>query len=593
MFVEIERLTEQNHWLFQQKDYGLRQLKIVEDKNLSRIDEIIDLKAKVDDIQAVGLERATEATTATNNLNTIKTENLTLQRNLSSAEDTLRMAQESRGYLREENDTLKQRIDQLERQPRQQSVHFDDRLRATQPQPTHILSLDPHDHRVRQSTDELSCMYDEREPPEVPNFNRPSSGGWPQRGRGGGGDGLGGPPGGGPPGGGPPGGGYPYNNSFNGSRRNNIGSGNGFPGGGGPPDNGPPGPPGSGPPGPPGDGPTYPGSNYTSGGTPRRSTRDSHKKFAGGDDPGVKKAFKAWLFEINHILEADAAYFSQTPFMAVNWVGTRTEGEAFSYIEDFLPASGNNVNPFKTAHAVVQYLKNIYGEFDDEAKVIEDYRKLTMKAGEDFDSFLAKFNSKACRLDHSDKQMQYDLHHKLNDKYRRRVGNMLLNSYNDLVIACRKLKNTFSIEEEHDKNHTDRPMKAQTGGGSSRYKPYRSKYTSSKTKNNGISLSTMPEKYRRLPKLTSSMRSQFSRDNKCWNCHEPSHRANQDVCPLYEYADLLKAQRLKDKATHLRMATLDDSDYDDQLSESELPSKPESSSEGEDLIDLNEDQSKD
>ena len=104
-------------------------------------------------------------------------------------------------------------------------------------------------------------------------------------------------------------------------------------------------------------------------------------------------------------------------------------------------------------------MKNIYGEFDDEAKVIEDYRKISMRSSEDFDSFLVKFNSLVSRLNLSDKQMQYDLHHKLNDKYRRRVGSMLLNSYGDLIIAYRRLKNTFSIEDKHDKNHPDRFIK--------------------------------------------------------------------------------------------------------------------------------------
>ena len=89
----------------------------------------------------------------------------------------------------------------------------------------------------------------------------------------------------------------------------------------------------------------------------------------------------------------------------------------------------------------------------------------------------------------------------------------------------------------------------------------------------------MLEKYRRLPKLTSQVRSQLSRENKCWNCHEPGHRANNDTCPLYEYANLLKAQRIKDKPTYLRMAKVDELDYEDQLSADELPSD-----EGEDLL---------
>lgn len=77
-----------------------------------------------------------------------------------------------------------------------------------------------------------------------------------------------------------------------------------------------------------------------------------------------------------------------------------------------------------------------------------------MTDSETFDQFFARFNSKAMRLQYTDAQLKLDLHHKLNDKYRKRIGNMSIADYTSFVRELRKLKTTFDIEAVHNRNST-------------------------------------------------------------------------------------------------------------------------------------------
>ena len=109
--------------------------------------------------------------------------------------------------------------------------------------------------------------------------------------------------------------------------------------------------------------------------------------------------------------------------------------------------------------------------------------------------------------------MKYDLHHKLNDKYQDRIDNILLRNYSDLVDACRELRNVFAIKKIYEKAYgTDFSSLK-----SNRYKFYksRSSYSTLESKNGSISISTLPKEFRNLPRLTSSLRSQLSKENKC------------------------------------------------------------------------------
>ena len=145
---------------------------------------------------------------------------------------------------------------------------------------------------------------------------------------------------------------------------------------------------------------------------------------------------------------------------------------------------------------------------------------------------------------------------------------MLLRTYEDLVDACRELRNIFNVEKIHEKNHgTDYSLKA----SSNRYKPFKSRtsYSTPESKNGSISMSALPEEFRNLPRLTSSLCSQLLKENKCWNCHKVGHRANDDECPLSRYRDVLKKLRDQKRPTRLNIASLDneDKDFNDQLSD--------------------------
>lgn len=103
-----------------------------------------------------------------------------------------------------------------------------------------------------------------------------------------------------------------------------------------------------------------------------------------------------------------------------------------------------------------------------------------------------------------------------------------------------------------------------------------------------MSFDSVPDRFRKLPKLTPEVRKQLSRDKKCWNCHEAGHRSFDPECPALPYADAINEWRKKDDAsTRLRMATLDDdsdSDYEDQIPADDLPDED---IDGENLINLN------
>ena len=591
LFDEKDRLQKQNDALSEQRGYALEEIEALNNKAQTLMDDNVSLRDRIDEVEAAGMDRANHATELTQQVNELNqklqnttqelhaanSDKLDARRQLSATQNRLQMASESREGLHARLEAMTTKITQLEGQlpqQRQQSVHFGRNTPVADP--TRILNRgqrDSFDGRIRPTTTELNGIYNEKAP-DVPHHSRPPSSNHGRRGLNGGDRPEGGQGGGGGGGGFPPS--RPPDSQFGGSS-------NRFPGGAGPP--GQPAP--TGPPGPPDGGPPVPGSrsHFTSGGTPRRITKDPLKKFFGNEED--RKNFEAWCFEVNHILLEDTDYWNNNIASAVNWVGTRTDGEAFGYIKDYLPASGKVNNIFKTPEAVLRYLKTIYGEYDEEAKVIEDYRQLKMKSSENFDSFLAKFNSKALRLGHSDKQMKYDLHHKLNDKYRDRIGNMLLRNYSDLVDACRELRNVFAVEKIHEKAHgTDF-----SSSKSNRYKSYksRSSYSTPESKNGGISMSALPEEFRNLPRLTSSLRSQLSKENKCWNCHKVGHRANDNDCPLSRYRDVLKQIRDQQRPMRLNMATLDDDrDYSDQLSD--LPSDDDEEGES-NLMDLNDDSS--
>lgn len=112
--------------------------------------------------------------------------------------------------------------------------------------------------------------------------------------------------------------------------------------------------------------------------------------------------------------------------------------------------------------------------------------------------------------------MKYDLYYKLNDKYRDRIGNILLRNYSDFIDAYRELRNVFAIKKIYEKNYSlDNSSSLKTS--SNRYKFYKSysSYSTLESKNGDISISTLPKEFRNLPRLISSLRSQLSKDNKC------------------------------------------------------------------------------
>ena len=306
LFDEQERVDQQNHVLRQQRSYSLKEIVNLNDKVQTLLDDKDNLEDKIQEVEKIGLQRADEVAEAnqkfdslTRLLHDANTDKLNARRNLSSTQDRLRMATESREGLQGRIEALNAKLIRAETQPqRQQSVHFD----ATQPQPTSVLNRnrDAFDGRVRPTSTELNGLYNERQVPEVPHHSRPSSSNGrglnaPALGRSGGGDGGGS--------------GHPNDSHFGGSS-------NRFPGGAGPPGEPRRGPPG--PPGPPDDGPTYPGSNsqFTSGGSIRRSTKDPHKKFFGSEDD--RKNYEAWSFEIHHILIEDSAYWAKNTASVVN-----------------------------------------------------------------------------------------------------------------------------------------------------------------------------------------------------------------------------------------------------------------------------------
>ena len=119
VFAKIDRLTERNYYLVQQKDYKLRQLKIIEDNYTIALQDATDLANKVIEVKDLGLSRANEAAATITKVNKVNSENLQLRRSYSAVQEQLEMTQESRSALRTKNDALKLKVNQLERQPRQ------------------------------------------------------------------------------------------------------------------------------------------------------------------------------------------------------------------------------------------------------------------------------------------------------------------------------------------------------------------------------------------------------------------------------------------------------------------------------------------
>ena len=288
---------------------------------------------------------------------------------------------------------------------------------------------------------------------------------------------------------------------------------------------------------------------------------------------GDRRVFKTWLFSMRNKLLTDKAYFEyQGPETTVNWVGTRVSGDAFNWIERRLPASGQSPNPFQSPEEIFHFLAGIYGEFDEAARVKDQYDTLEMKDTDTFDKFYAEFSHLAAYLGKPADEAYWDLFTKLNDKYQRKATNMTHTKLEELVDVCRSLKYRFRVQDRKKQRLQTSVSAPRTFKGHSR--PYSSPFSSAAavpSEGKALTRSHLPSQIRNHPAyVPEEQRKRLTEEKKSWTCFQPGHRARSPKCPLKDFEPMFAAERaaqgkaVKNNLMNLEPGSDSDLDYNDQ-----------------------------
>ena len=107
---------------------------------------------------------------------------------------------------------------------------------------------------------------------------------------------------------------------------------------------------------------------------------------------GKNPTFDGWYVKIKNKLRVNADYYP-TEDDKIAYIFDRTEGDAATHLE---PRMTDNLNPFKNAGEVLEYLRTIYVDPHRELNAREEYRTLIM-GRLDFHDFHTKFRQLATR----------------------------------------------------------------------------------------------------------------------------------------------------------------------------------------------------
>jgi hypothetical protein len=128
------------------------------------------------------------------------------------------------------------------------------------------------------------------------------------------------------------------------------------------------------------------------GGTPAAAGSELRKSTKIADpellDDGKDPKFEHWLSRMRNKLKSNTNHFS-TEDLRMAYIEERTKGAAAQHIYPRMQQDYPEV--YKTAEEIFQHLANVYKDPDKLQTTKEDFRKLFMKNGSDFQTFRTEF----------------------------------------------------------------------------------------------------------------------------------------------------------------------------------------------------------
>jgi hypothetical protein len=256
-------------------------------------------------------------------------------------------------------------------------------------------------------------------------------------------------------------------------------------------------------------------------------------------------------------LQAEDDYYLAEPKMAVRYLISRTTETAFECLRARHP-DFNQTNPFRDPEEVIASLNRQFGEHDRLLKARNEYETIKMKDNESFDEFYTRWEKCVVNLNKPEADQIYELKSRLNKRFYFKVndGTQYI-SLDQVVTKCHNLAYTFTEsdfrfprETRGEKKNASASAAAPSSRKANDRTPGNASSSNAVTRTNSDGI-PFPEKYKGLPKLTDTLKTQLDKEGRCYGCREAGHRSFDPSCALKIWRDG-KTAKLNSASTNIQ-----------------------------------------